>query len=144
MRDHLRVSSLSLSSSTVNPTSTESETSAPRLSLCLSYRTVFTVASASSVMPLACALGSTFSPLRLLVFGIVVGGLRLDDLGHADFLAPWAEIFFLQCVFRVQVASLIRHHYHAERGTMLVRNGLWSSTHNRSLTHWEAQTAHRL
>ena len=31
------------------------------------------------------------------------------------------EIFFLQRVFRAQVASLVRHRYHAERRTVPVR-----------------------
>ena len=48
------------------------------------------------------------------------------------------EIFFLQCAFRAQVASLIRHRYHAEQTTMSSVDGLWSST------HWEAQRVHRL
>ena len=47
---------------------------------------VFTVASASSVVSLAHALGLTSSPLRLRV---VVRDRRLDGLGHADVLAPW-------------------------------------------------------
>ena len=33
---------------------------------------------------------------------------------------------------------------HAERGTVPVRDGPWSSTRNSSLAHWEAQTAHWL
>ena len=119
MRNHLRVSSLSCSSSTVNlmSMSTGPETSAPRLLLRLLYRTVFTVASASSVASLAHALGSTSSPFRLHV---VVGDRQHNNLGQGLSTRLELETFFLQCVFRAQVASLIRHCYNIERRTVSV------------------------
>ena len=79
-----------------------SETSAPRLSLRLSYGIVFTAASASSVASLVRALGPTSSPLRLCV---VVGDRRLDDLGHADVLAPWTGDLLLAA--RLQSAGRV-------------------------------------
>ena len=79
-----------------------SETSAPRLLLRLSYGTVFTVASASSVVSLACALGPASLPLCLRV---VVRDRWLDNLGHAEVFKPWTGDLLL--AVRLQSAGCV-------------------------------------